>query len=404
MANKKLSLIALIALTATSFISCSDDDELTNESSVVAPATYSFERNGQSTIDFSGQTTRIKMGDEIAAALLNTSFTENDLAAMYSHQAGQNNFSNADLNTEDKNVRSKTAASTDYFSTNAVDAAAIKADFDGFITGQVNEIFPAWNNLASVGVAGQLQEAGGGPIRWVNGKGLEYDQAFVKGLIGALMVDQINNHYLSPAVLDAGNNLADNDASTLVAGKNYTNMEHKWDEAFGYLYGNEVDIENPVLNVDQYLNKYLNRMEQDADFIGMAQTIYDAFKLGRAAIVAKDYDLRDAQAAIIQEQLSELVGVRAVYYLQQGKNFLANDKGTAFHDLSEGYGFIYSLQFTRNPATNLPYFSKAEVDAYLAQLMNGNGFWDLTPAQLDTMSDEISARFNFTTAQAGSVL
>jgi len=97
-----------------------------------------------------------------------------------------------------------------------------------------------------------------------------------------------------------------------------------------------------------------------------------------------------------------VIGIRSVFYLQQGKNSLVNDKASAFHDLSEGYGFIYSLQFTRNPNTDLPYFSKTEVDNYLAQLMNGNGFWDVTEATLDQISNEISARFTFTTAQAGS--
>lgn len=397
----KIALLTTATLTATLFTSCENDDTIST-SNVVAPDTYSFERNAQSTVDFTGQTTRIKMGDEIDAALLNPSLSESDIASMYSHQAGDNDFSNAALNAADKNIRSKTAASRDFFSANSTDAAAIKADFDGFIAGQVNEIFPAWNNIAAPGVAGQLQEAGGGAIRYMDGKGLEYNQAFVKGTIGALMLDQINNNYLSPAVLDEASNRADNDMEVLASGTNYTTMEHKWDEAFGYLYGAEADIENPVLRVDQYLNKYLARVEDDADFTGIANEVYDAFKLGRAAIVAKDYELRDRQAAIIQERLSDIMGIRAVYYLQQAKSTLSNDQATAFHDLSEGYGFIYSLQFTRKPGTSQPYFSKSEVDAYLAELMTGNGFWDVTPATLDRISNEISARFTFTTAQAGS--
>ena len=51
------------------------------------------------------------------------------------------------------------------------------------------------------------------------------------------MADQMLNNYLGSAVLDAGTNTADNDAGTLADGKNYTTMEHKWDEGFGYLYG-----------------------------------------------------------------------------------------------------------------------------------------------------------------------
>jgi hypothetical protein len=398
----QLSFLAITVLTTAIFTSCDNDDDESFSNNVIAPPTYSFERNSESSVSFSGQTTRIKMGDEIAAALLNPSLTEDNIDGMFSHVAGVNNFSDPALNAANKDVRSKVAASIDFFAANSTDATAIKLDFDNFIAAQTNDVFPFWNNTATAGVAGQLQEAGGGPIRYMGPKGLEYDQAFVKGLIGSLMVDQMLNNYLSPSVLDAGDYRVDNDNDVVATGKPYTNMEHKWDEAFGYLYGAETDATNPVLNVDQYLNKYLNRVENDADFKGIAVTIYDAFKLGRAAIVAKDYDLRDQQANIIKEEVSKVIGVRAVYYLQVAQNFLAADKGTAFHDLSEGYGLIYSLQFTRNAATDQPYFTKNEIDAYLAELMTGNGFWDVTPATLDRISEEISARFTFTTAQAGS--
>lgn len=392
-------LILSLAVVA-SLISC-DTNEI--ETPTIAPTTYTFERDGVSTVSFSGQTTRIRMGDELAKALLESSTeTLTSLKGKFSHIEGENNFTETALNASSKNIRSKVAASTDFFASNTTDASAIKADFDSWILGQVNNVFPFWNQDATKGNAGKLQEAGGGPIRWVNAKGLEYDQAIVKGLIGALMVDQILNNYLSTAVLDEGSNKADNDNSIFVSGKNYTNMEHKWDEAFGYMYGNEDDITNPVLNTDSYLNKYLNRVEGDEDFAGIASDIYDAFKAGRAAIVAKDYATRDAQANILKEKISEIVGIRAVYYLQVAKLTLANDKGTAFHDLSEGFGFIYSLQFTRKPNSLEPYFTKTEVDAFINTLLVGDGFWDISATTLDEMSNTISNRFNFTLEQAGS--
>ncbi|WP_088323334.1 DUF4856 domain-containing protein [Polaribacter tangerinus] len=394
---KKVFII--LSISSVLFACNSSNENITT----IAPNTYKFERNGESTVSFPGQTSRIRMGDELAKAFLKP--TEEDissLAGKFSHEAGENNFKESNLNLSSKNIRSKVAASTDLFSSNTTDSQAIKADFDSWIIGQVNNVFPYWNNNASKGVAGQLQEAGGGPVRWVNAKGLEYDQAFVKGLIGALMTDQILNNYLSKAVLDAGTNITDNNGDVLVSGKNYTNMEHKWDEAFGYMYGNEPNIESPILNVDSYLNKYLNRVEGDADFKGIADDIYNAFKLGRAAIVAKDYITRDDQIAILKEKISEIIGIRAVYYLQVAKATLANDKGTAFHDLSEGFGFIYSLQFTNNPNTNMPYFSKSEVDNFINTLMKEDGFWSVTNKTLDDMATAISAKFNFTLEQAGS--
>jgi len=394
----KKAVFSALFLSTFLFLSCSTDDNDSNLISV--PATYSFERNGMTTVDFSGQTTRIKMADELAGVLKDPTKTEEDLDGMYTNTG--NKFSEASLNSSTLNIKSKTAASIDYFSANSTDAAAIKADFENWIAAQVNEVYPNWNTDAAVGVAGKIQEAGGGAERWVNAKGLEYDQVIVKGLIGALMVDQMLNNYLSKSVLDEGSNRADNNADILVSGTNYTAMEHKWDEAFGYLYGKEADITAPILGVDQYLNKYVNRLNNDPDFASMPTEIYDAFKLGRAAIVAKDYGLRDAQAQILRERISEIIGIRVVYYLQQAKLTLASDKAAAFHDLSEGVGFIYSLQFTRKPNTNEPYFTKAEVESFMNTLLSGNGFWDITNAKLDDLSNRIAVKFKFTVNQAGS--
>ncbi len=395
--------ILVLSLSVFILFSCGSDDDgnaIGPDLVVEAPSTYSFERNGSSSVSYDGQTTRIMMGNEFDPALLNNTFSEDDLLNIYAHQEGAVNFSDPSLNSSDKNLRSKTAASKDYFSTNSTDANAIRSQFDEWISLQATEVFPNWESIASEGVAGQLQQAGGGSIRYLSAKGLEYNQAVLKGMIGAVMGDQIMNHYLGVAVLDEADNIENNNNGITEDGKNYTTMEHKWDEAFGYLYGTD-NAENPQLGQDSFLNKYLANLEEDDDFAGIADQVYDAFKLGRAAIVAKDYDLRDEQAEIIREQISKVIGVRAVYYLQKGKNKLGTDTADAFHQLSEGFGFIFSLQFTREPGTNAPYFSKSEVDAFVDQLMAGNGFWDVTAATLDSISEQIATRFgNFTVEEA----
>ncbi|WP_026755843.1 DUF4856 domain-containing protein [Sediminibacter sp. Hel_I_10] len=393
-----LSLLAISAL----FTSCSNDDDNTiTQPQVLAPVSYTFERNGESTVDFNGQTTRIAMAGELASALLVESNTETQLDGMFAHVEGNNDFEDADLNASDKSVRSKVAASKDYFSSNVTLSNTIKADFDFWIEDQANNVFPNWNSIATAGNAGQLQQAGGGAIRYINAKGFENNQLVSKGLIGGLMIDQILNNYLSTAVLDEGSNIEDNNSGVVVVDKTYTTMEHKWDEAFGYLYGAEADASMPVLGADSFLNEYLDRLEADEDFSGIAQTVFDAFKLGRAAIVAKDYDLRDAQANIIKTNLSLIPAVRAVHYLQAGKVKLdEGDMASAFHQLSEGFGFVYSLQFTRQPNSANPYFTNAEVMAYIAELSAENGFWDVTPETLESISQEIAARFNFTVEAA----
>lgn len=398
--------LVLSLCVATALFSCSNDDNdgliINTGNQVTAPDTYVFERNGNSSVSFSGQTDRIKMSEEILSAFTNTAKTELEIKAMFDHQTGNSDFTDTALNSSSKNVRSKVAASRDFFSANTTASAAIKADFEGFISDQVNNVFPNWANTASMGNAGQLQQAGGGSIRYINAKGLEYNQAFAKSLLGALMTDQILNNYLSDAVLDEAQNIANNNNGVLDGTSNYTTMEHKWDEAFGYLYGKEPNPAMPTLEHDKFLNEYLAKADQDTDFNGIAMTVFNAFKLGRAAIVAKNYTVRDQQVEIIREKLSEVIAIRAVYYLQQGKAKLTTDKASAFHALSEAYGFIYSLQFTRKPGSTEAYFTKTEVEALNATLMSGNGFWDITGAELDTISNTISDEFTFTTAQAGN--
>ncbi|WP_124981052.1 DUF4856 domain-containing protein [Nonlabens xiamenensis] len=398
----QLKTYSALLMGAILLASCSEDEGSSVNNLVEAPATYTFERDNNSTVNFSGQTTRIAMAEELNSALKNPNLDEATLDAMFAHEEGNQDFSVGSLNDSDKNLRSKTAASADYFSANSTDAAAIKADFDGFIAGQANEVFPAWGNTASPGTPGQLQQAGGGTIRYISAKGLEYDQAYAKSLLGALMMDQILNNYLSPTVLDEADNRMENGQKVVAEGKNYTVMEHKWDEAYGYLYGAEATPANPSLGQDSFLSKYLERVKADADFAGIDTDIFDAFKLGRAAIVANDYELRDAQAEIIREKISMIPAIRAVYYLEDAKDDLNTDPARAFHALSEAYGFIYSLQFTRQPGTNSPYFSKAEVDAFLSTLMENNGFWDLTPATLEAMSSQIASRYSFTVAEAAN--
>jgi hypothetical protein len=399
------SLLSIILLSALFLIACGDDDDMVV---VEAPATYSFERNGTSTVSFSGQTTRILMGEALINGMKDFGESKERLLEMYTNETVDGSdadpFDNEDLNASTKSIRSKVAASSDYFSANTVAAAEIKADFAQWIEAQVDEVFPNQNELAEAGKAGQI--ADGTSTRYVNALGLEYDQAVNKGLIGALMLDQTLNNYLSTVVLDAGQNQEENIAGTTADGENYTTMEHKWDEAYGYLYGTAADPANPNSTIgsdDSFLNKYIGRMETDPDFAGISDEIYEAFKKGRAAIVAGVYDVRDEQADIIREKLSEVIAVRVVYYLQQAKIEFANgNTGGALHDLSEGYGFIYSLQFTRKPGAEAPYFTKTEVDTFLTDLMDDgpNGLWDVTDATLDSISEAVVARFDFTLDQA----
>jgi len=398
-----LSFLALFALVFLS--SCEDDDDQNlTTTELMVPDTYSFFRDGASTVSFEDQTTGIAMAEELVSAMLAPSTSLDQLNDLFQNPAGVDPFSTAELNESTVSVRSEVAASRDLFGDDATRAAEIKADFDGWLEAQATEMFPNWNEVASPGQPGQIAE--GSTPRYINAWGLEYDQAVGKGLIGALMLDQINNNYLSPAVLDAGTARADNDAGITEPDQPYTYMEHRWDEAFGYLFGASASPATPLDDLrtaDNFMNKYLGRMENDADYAGIAGEIEEAFRTGRQAIVEGDYEARDAAAEVIKANLEKVIAVRVVFYLMQAElNYRSQPAqlGAAFHDLSECWGFIYSLRFFNGGFTDYHALS----EQYLVRLRNaaGDGFWDIELSELTTMAEEIAALTGITVAEAGS--
>jgi hypothetical protein len=63
------------------------------------------------------------------------------------------------------------------------------------------------------------------------------------------------------------------------------------------------------------------------------------------------------------------------------------------------------LRFTRDTQNGSALFSRSEVDGFVSDLMTSggdNGFWNLTSATLDSISEAIAAKFSFTVAQAAS--
>lgn len=399
---KNLKLLALIG-AGIILSSCNNDDDNGNGivNNVTTPETYSFDRDGLSTISFDGQSNRLLMAEELIAKFKDfDNMDESKMQAMYNHQKGANDFSNADLNNTDKNIRSKIAASSEYFSSNSVEAEKVKQHFADLITDQATNVKANKETEATAGVAGLIVVDG--KSRYVNAKGVENDQLFTKGLMGALIADQTLNHYLSKSVLDKGSNRADNDNGVKKEGKSYTNMEHNWDEAFGYIYGGNVKNQaNPTEPHNIFLHKYIINVNKNPNFNTIAEDIFTAFKKGRAAIVAKNYTVRDEQANILREKISTVLAVRCIHYLESGKAKIEQGtKKEAFHSLSESLGFLYSLQFTQNPNTGKPYLSAEEVKQSIDKIMDNNGLWNVTPETLGEVSNLIASKFSFTVDQA----
>ncbi len=352
-----------IFLMLTIFVfSCDSDSDDDGNSLITAPETYEFTRNGASSVSFSGQTTRLNQADELYGAL-NAETDETSLMLMFAGSDGTSaGFSNPDLNGTSKLIRSKTAAST------LAGSATTKARFDAMITDFASNVVPNFNGDAMQGVAGAMTTIDGGSTYQFNAMGQEIDQTFFKGLIGAFTLDQIVNNYIHPNQLDSGTRIDDNDNDVLSGDNNYTDMEHKWDEGFGYLYGQEPDISvsgtTPGAVNGNLLMKYFEKVNDNYE-PGIAQVVYDAFIMGRTAIVNKDYTLRDQQADIIQVELSKVIGYYSIHYLNDYLNKMQTGNiAGAFHALSEAHGFILSLQFTNN-GNDEPFMDKATVEYFL---------------------------------------
>jgi len=354
---------------------------VTQTVTVEIPYSYEFARAGKPTVSFSGQTARLNMADELYSALNTNTFSKAKMLEMFNDGTG---FADAALNSSGKKMGNKTAASP-------LASATVKPQFDSMIADFADNVIPNWATDASNGQAGVLTDVA--RTIHVNAKGHEIDQTFIKGIIGAMTLDQIVNNYITPYQLDSGTRTADNTNKTLSSGKDYTDMEHKWDEGFGYLYGQEVDATRLDLGTTPTgngttLNKYFKKVNASSH-PGMAIQVFDAFRRGRAYIVANQYDKRDEQAEIIKKELSKLIAQKAVDYINGYMSKIADgNTADAFHALSEGYGFVMSLQFT-NDGTDTPYFSNSEVNAFLASMDN---FWTVENSTLESIRDEVKAK------------
>ena len=372
--------IAAIALTFTSCSKSSSDP-----AEPCSPASYEFLVDESSTVFYDGQTARLQMAGQIMDAMNSNTSTVEMITDMFDNGTGfDGNLmgTSTPLDETGKKVGSKTAA------TATADATVKSTYFDAMISEFVNDVIPSWDVDAAAGVAGVYTGDGGRTVR-VNAKGMELNQCFGKGLIGALCVDQIANGYLANCY---GNSSYDNETRNPDK-SNSTEMEHKFDEGFGYLFGLASNGVNPLSDYnsgDVLLAKYTDKVD-GAQEEEIACNILNAFVDGRQAIVDLDYENRDSNIDIIRNAISRVVVYKSVSYLRDAATDKeSGDMADYFHSLSEGHGFIFSLQFTYGP-NGSPYFTNSQVDGMLDELMAGNGYWDRTPEELRQMANDIEA-------------
>jgi hypothetical protein len=175
-----------------------------------------------------------------------------------------------------------------------------------------------------------------------NAAGLEWTQLVEKGLMTACFAYQITDNYLTDNKIGATvDNLNPGDGDT------YTDMEHHWDEGYGYF----ADNNDYAQATSRYWVKYANKSYMN----GLGAEIAAAFRTGRAAINASRLAGGDglrfhadvlAQRDIIVNKVYRMAAGMAIHYLYDTKNSVASleSQNDINHSLSEAYAFIYGLK------------------------------------------------------------
>ena len=376
-------------LIAVSLLSCDDDDAKPHlrpsiDYNTLTPQTaYSelfVDANGATTVDLADGNDRHKMFQ----ALNYYSSSSTAANAHIDAPVLKNMFSNVgnpftDIATATISVDGETLNASEVQLRNVValskpttEAEAVRTKLEGYFD-EIEEISHHVTSTASQGQAGKLG------TYLVNEKGIEIIQIIQKSLIGALQLDYIGNVLMNKG-LSADNH-------TLVNGKNYTVLEHNWDEAYGLL------TLNPV-----YLANSTDAARGTIEFAGGSYiweynkanyaNIHPAFLKGRAAIVNNDLSELQAQATFIRTEFEKAIASAALGYLDKWKT--GTTDAARAHAMGEGLGFIYSLRFAT--------LHNADA-AFSDNILNGligspNGFWDLSVSKINTASDAIRAKFN----------
>ena len=238
-----------------------------------------------------------------------------------------------------------------------------------------------YHRSASAGVTGFVGFGQGDDDRvFVTGLGLAPGEQYRGMLLGAIHLDRLLWVDLEEEMLRDSTLIKAHEDLVLLAGHNYTELEHRWDEAYGFYTELEREVQSTTLS----------------DLPGIGTRIHDAFALGRRAITEYRYQEALAHLKTIRQLVSQIVARRAIEELY-GRNTQANLEEAprqAFRFISRGVGLVYALQFTRRPS-GAPYLTQAEVTSLLAPLMQGEGLWSTDLSQkLETLTSHLKQVFD----------
>ena len=218
------------------------------------------------------------------------------------------------------------------------------------------------NTPAEEGKGGYLGvNIGDANLCFADAKGIVIAELFQGIADGSIYLDKVLNVHLDDALFQNEALRTAHQNAEVLAGRNYTELEHHWDLAYGYY---------------QYWLPYTQgnglTILRDSKI-----NLYNAFARGRGALTRYRYDSVELQIKNIRKELSKVVAVRAMraFVGENTEANLAEEIRNALFFISQGCGALYTLPFTRKEDGS-SFFSHAEVQTMLEELTSGRGLWD----------------------------
>ncbi len=328
------------------------------------PSSYQFSTsNGNSTVDYSGQTQRLDQLSEMISIIENgatTSFTSQQLLDMFMNTNGNGNGNFTFTST--KQLKDKCATIDQLYVEDLLSKAATASLSNGM--------------TASNGQAGILTSGTSTYLFDANGRDVK--EMVEKAVMGGVFMYQALNVYFGANKMSAQNTTAV-DAPN---GKFYTDMQHHWDEAFGY-FGVPADYPNTL--ADRFWGEYSNK--QQAIINSDVDMMYN-FKRGRVAINYSYIAERDIAIANIRKEWEDINAYQAMAYLDQALTYFGNDNAKFLHVMSEVYGFAWNLRYSPVETQRM---TVAERDQ-LMQMFPTN-FWNITVQDINAIKNTLNAKY-----------
>jgi Domain of unknown function (DUF4856) len=323
------------------------------------PATYDFEN-----VNYSGQTTRVTMLEEMSAYMKTGNTTgvvldANVLKNMFSNTGSP--FADTALNTSGKQLKNKCFI---------LDQPVFEAYMDSIALASSSLVG------GSNGTAGVVVSTTDPSKKYLFGaNGFEYAQIIDKGIMSAVFYYQASETYLSESGIGM---TVDN--VTVVPGEG-TAMQHHWDEAFGYFTA-PIDFPATLTGL-KYWAKYSNTVDPS---LGCNDIMMDEFKRGRIAINNNDHTTKDNSALLVKATWDKIIAATAIHYLNEAlSNF--SDDALRNHNLSECVAFVNGLKYN---ATRL--ITLTEIDSVLAYI--GSNLYLVSSGDLNLAKDLLSSIYD----------